>query len=42
MWHQDILDIMVTAALVLAGVFLVVLGVAWASYYIAEWIKRRD
>lgn len=42
MWHQDILDIMVTAALVMAGIFLVILGVAWASWYIVEWRKRRN
>lgn len=42
MWHQDVLDIMVTIALAMAGVFLVMLGVAWAAYYIDEWRKRRD
>ena len=42
MWHQDVLDIMVTIALAMAGVFLVMLGVAWATYYIDEWRKRRD
>ena len=42
MWHQNVLDIMVTVALVLAGLGMVILGIAWASYYITEWIKRRD
>ena len=42
MWHLDVLDIMITVALGMAGLFLALLGIAWAAYYINEWKHRRD